>query len=38
MTISPAWAGRATARAVSISGAARSRVFCQEKAEPKAPS
>src|SRR5450830_1823670 len=37
ITTRPAWAGSATHSAVSISGAARCRVFCHEKASPKAP-
>ncbi len=36
--VSPRRAGIATASAVSISGAARSSVFDQEKAVPKPPS
>ncbi len=37
ITISPARAGSATHRAVSISGAARCSVFCHENQSPKAP-
>ena len=37
MMTSPARAGIATHSAVSISGAARCRVFCQENQSPKAP-
>ncbi len=38
MTVSPARAGSATARAVSIKGAARCSEFCQLKVSPKAPT
>src|SRR6187455_815199 len=37
MTIRPARAGKATHNAVSISGAARCSVFCQENQSPNAP-
>ncbi len=37
MTISPARAGSATHSAVSISGAARCKVFCHENQSPNAP-
>ena len=37
MMTMPSWAGRAVQRAVSISGAARVSVFCQENQVPNAP-
>lgn len=37
MTMRPARAGSATHSAVSISGAARCNVFCQENQSPNAP-